>query len=172
MLGTLNSVVFIREQFGTLLKYTPGPPEMLTWSRYAFMFASRPYLLWLWLSFSFFQYPIYLCFQLPLLIFNLSFLPHFNSLDWLHFISEKAPSATMPSMPGSLAPVRIGTKKKRLKESELLELARVPRESQIPQKEKAYHASQVSTLVLTSGSPWENLTRLFSMHKDHAFKCW
>ncbi|KAJ5695961.1 hypothetical protein N7536_006373 [Penicillium majusculum] len=48
----------------------------------------------------------------------------------------------MPSMPGSLAPVRIGTKKKRLKESELLELARVPRESQIPQKEKAHNASQ------------------------------
>ncbi|CRL26070.1 Polynucleotidyl transferase, ribonuclease H fold [Penicillium camemberti] len=48
----------------------------------------------------------------------------------------------MPSIPGGVAPVRIGTKKKRLKESELLELARVPRESQIPQKEKAHHATQ------------------------------
>ncbi|KAF7527104.1 hypothetical protein PCG10_003305 [Penicillium crustosum] len=48
----------------------------------------------------------------------------------------------MPSMPGSFAPVRIGTKKKRLKESGVLELARVTRESQISQKEKAHHASQ------------------------------
>ncbi|KAJ5617107.1 hypothetical protein N7537_002221 [Penicillium hordei] len=45
-------------------------------------------------------------------------------------------------MPGSVAPVRISTKKKKLKESEVLELAHVPRESQIPQKEKAHHASQ------------------------------
>lgn len=73
----------------------------------------------------------------------------------------------MPSIPGGVAPVRIGTKKKRLKESELLELACVPRESQIPQKEKAHHATQVSTLILTSGSPWENLARPFSLYKDH-----
>ncbi|KAJ9484242.1 hypothetical protein VN97_g9133 [Penicillium thymicola] len=45
-------------------------------------------------------------------------------------------------MPGTVAPVRINTKKKKLKEHELLELARMPRESQIPQKGKAHHGSQ------------------------------
>ncbi|KGO77474.1 hypothetical protein PITC_037820 [Penicillium italicum] len=48
----------------------------------------------------------------------------------------------MPGAPAAAVPVRINTKKKRLKESELSELARVPRESQIPQKEKAHHLSQ------------------------------
>jgi hypothetical protein len=47
------------------------------------LFASRLYLLWLWLSFSFFPSPIYLCFQLPLLIFNLSFLSSSPQLSWL-----------------------------------------------------------------------------------------
>lgn len=74
-------------------------------------------------------------------------------------------------MPVTVAPVRINMKKKRLKEHELLELARVPRESQIPQKGKAHHGSQVSTLVPTSGeSLWKNLTHPFSLYKDRAFR--
>lgn len=51
----------------------------------------------------------------------------------------------MPYTPAAAFPVRINTKKKRVKKSEVSELAPVPRESQIPQKEKAHHLSQVST---------------------------
>ncbi|KAK4861086.1 hypothetical protein LT330_004002 [Penicillium expansum] len=48
----------------------------------------------------------------------------------------------MPYTPAAAFPVRINTKKKRVKKSEVSELAPVPRESQIPQKEKAHHLSQ------------------------------
>ncbi|KAJ6184329.1 hypothetical protein N7519_005630 [Penicillium mononematosum] len=50
----------------------------------------------------------------------------------------------MPSTAGVVVPVRINTKKKKAKdfEDEASELARVPRVSHIPQKEKARHASQ------------------------------
>ncbi|CAG8903954.1 unnamed protein product [Penicillium egyptiacum] len=50
----------------------------------------------------------------------------------------------MPSTAGIFVPVRINTKKKKLKEfeDEAEELARVPRVSRIPQKEKAHHSSQ------------------------------
>ncbi|KAJ5200236.1 hypothetical protein N7491_008964 [Penicillium cf. griseofulvum] len=49
----------------------------------------------------------------------------------------------MPSAIGGAVPVRINDKKKMERlESEASELARVPQESQIPQKEKAHHLSQ------------------------------
>ena len=52
----------------------------------------------------------------------------------------------MPSTAGVVVPVRINTKKKRAKEfEEASKLARVPRVSHIPQKDRAHHAAQVST---------------------------
>jgi ribonuclease HI len=53
----------------------------------------------------------------------------------------------MPSAIGGAVPVRIDNKKKKKKrlESEASESARVPRGSQMPQKEKSHHLAQVST---------------------------
>ncbi|CAI7662642.1 unnamed protein product [Penicillium viridicatum] len=65
----------------------------------------------------------------------------------------------MPFMPGIAVPVRVSTKKKKLKESEVAELARVPRESQIPQKEKVHHASKGMEVCVHSSTAHSSSTK-------------
>ncbi|KAJ5356491.1 hypothetical protein N7517_011100 [Penicillium concentricum] len=71
----------------------------------------------------------------------------------------------MPSAIGGAVPVRINTKKRKEKlESEVSELARIPRVSQIPQKEKAHHPSQGMDGCVHSSTAHGPRTKAVSRH--------